>query len=60
VWREDEKHLPAAARRLGIGVVKSVGECLDILTQLDTPAAAQPGVMDRVKRMLGLNEPAGA
>jgi hypothetical protein len=57
VWRDDEKHLPAAARRLGIGVVKSVGECLDILTQLDTPAA-QPGVMDRVKRMLGLSEPA--
>src|SRR5476649_970552 len=32
VWREDEKNLPAAAKRLGIGVVKSVAECLDILT----------------------------
>lgn len=60
VWRDEEEHLPAAARRLGIGVVKSVGECLDILTQLDAPAAAQPGVVDRVKRMLGLNDPARA
>lgn len=60
VWRDDEKHLPAAARRLGIGVVKSVAECLDILTQLDAPEAAQPGVIDRVKRMLGLNESARA
>lgn len=58
VRRDEEKHLPTAARRLGIGVVKSVGECLEILAQLDAPAAAQPGVMDRVKRMLGLSEPA--
>jgi hypothetical protein len=61
IWREDEKQLPAAAKRLGIGVVKSVAECLDILTQVDSPAAReQPGVMDRVMRLLGLKEPASA
>jgi hypothetical protein len=60
VWRADTKQLPAAARRLGIGVVTSVGECLDILTSLDGPSAAQPGVVDRVKRMLGLKESTGA
>jgi len=60
IWREDEKHLPAAARRLGIGMVKTVGECLDILTQVDTPAREQPGVMDRVMRLLGLKETANA
>jgi hypothetical protein len=60
VWREDEKHLPAAARRLGIGVVKSVAECLDILTQVDSKPRDQPGVMDRVMRLLGLKEPASA
>jgi hypothetical protein len=60
VWRDDEKHLPAAARRLGIGVVKTVEECLDILIQIDTPAPEQPGVVDRVKRLLGLKEPASA
>jgi hypothetical protein len=58
VWREDERLLPAATRRLGIGVVKSVGECLDILTQIDSPPEERSGVMDRVKRLLGLKEPA--
>ena len=60
VWRGDAKQLPAAARRLGIGVVTSVGECLDILTSLDAPAAPQPGMVDRVKRMLGLKESTSA
>jgi len=60
VWREDERNLPAAAKRLGIGVVKSVGECLDILIELDSPARQQPSVMNRVKRLLGLKEPANA
>ena len=60
VWREDEKLLPAAARRLGIGSVKSVDECLDILTEVDAPPPKRPGVVDRVMRLLGLkNEPAG-
>jgi hypothetical protein len=59
VWREDEKQLPTAAKRLGIGVVKTVGECLDILTQVDSTTREQPGgVMDRVMRLLGLKEPA--
>jgi len=60
VWREDEKQLPAAARRLGIGVVKSVSECLDIITQIDAAGRDDPGVMARVMRLLGLKEPANA
>jgi hypothetical protein len=58
VWREDEKDLPAATRRLGIGVVKSVAECLDILVKVDTPGNEPRGVMDRVKRLLGLKDAA--
>src|SRR4029077_11514540 len=58
VWRDDEKHLPAAARRLGIGVVKSVSECLDIINQIDAADHDDPGVMARVMRLLGLKEPA--
>jgi len=54
VWREGEKQLPIAARRLGIGVVKSVEECLDILTQVDAPAAEKTRVVDRVMQLLGL------
>jgi hypothetical protein len=57
VWRDDEQMLPAAARRLGIGVLKSVGECLDTLVAIDTPTPQEPGVLARVKRLLGLKEP---
>jgi hypothetical protein len=61
IWREGENQLPAAAQRLGIGVVKSVAECLDILTKIDSDAAREePGVLNRVMRLLGLKEPASA
>ena len=56
VWRDGESTLPSATRRLGIGVVKSVAECLDVLTAADAPAPKDPGVLSRVKRMLGLTE----
>jgi hypothetical protein len=59
VWRGDPSRVPAAAKQLGIGVVKSVSECLDILTQLDGPNK-EPGVMARVKKLLGLGESASA
>ena len=59
VWRDDEKNLPVVARRLGIGAVKTVAECLDILTQVDAPESDQPGIIARVKRLLGLSETAG-
>jgi hypothetical protein len=58
VWRDGEQQLPSAARRLGIGVVKSVAECLDILTQVDDGARQDPGVVTRVMRLLGLRQPA--
>jgi hypothetical protein len=61
VWRGSEKPPAGAAQRLGVGVVRSVGECLEILTQVDSATARkQPGVMKRVLRLLGLEEPAGA
>ena len=60
VWREDQKQLPAAAKRLGIGVVSSVAECLDILTQVDEASRQPDGMLDRVRRLLGLKEPANA
>ena len=60
VWRDDPARLPAASQRLGIGVVKSVSQCLDILTQLDGPDKDEPGVMARVKKLLGLGESASA
>jgi phosphoglycolate phosphatase-like HAD superfamily hydrolase len=53
VWRDDEKLLPAAAHRLGVAVMKSVTECLDMLAQVET-AGATPKMINRVMRMLGL------
>ncbi len=60
VWRDDAKYLPGNVKRLGIAVVSTVAECLDVLEQIDIPPRDQPGVMDRVMRLLGLKEPAGA
>ena len=53
IWREDEAALPAAARRLGIGVVRSTSDCLDILVELDTPAAEAPSVLERAREWFG-------
>lgn len=53
VWREKEAELPAKARRLGIAVVSSVAECLDILARVDE-IHHKPGMLDRIKRLLGL------
>jgi len=55
VWRESAEALPTAARRLGIGVVRSVNECLDILTTVGGQQDGQDtNVLSRIKRMLGL------
>lgn len=60
VWRGAADQLPASAKRLGIGVVRSVGECLAILAEVDAPTANRAGVVARVMRALGLKESAGA
>jgi hypothetical protein len=56
VWRESADQLPATAQRLGIGVVKSVAECLEILTQVESTTRGD--VMSRVLRLLGLKDSA--
>ena len=59
VWREDEKKLPATARRLSIGVVRSVEGCLDILDRAGSATHEKAGVIGRVMRLLGLKEQEG-
>lgn len=54
VWRGDAEKVPGSARQLGIGSVHSIGACLDILEALDQPDAGQGGMIDRLKRLLGL------
>jgi len=54
VWRGDANNVPGSARQLGIGSVNSMAECLDILESLDRPDANQLGMVERLKRLLGL------
>ncbi len=54
VWRGEEGKVPGSARQLGIGTVASVRECLDILEALDRGGAEPGGMVDRLKRLLGL------
>ncbi|HET7618370.1 MAG TPA: hypothetical protein VFK20_07665 [Vicinamibacterales bacterium] len=42
----------ASARTLGIGVARSIGDCLDILEQASI-ARAQPSLLDRLARLVG-------
>jgi hypothetical protein len=54
VWRQPDTPMLASTRRLGIGVVKSVVECLDVLAQVDSPELERPSIVDRVMRLLGM------
>jgi hypothetical protein len=54
LWRGDAANVPGSARQLGIGSVGSMSECLDILESLDRPDVNQLGMVERLKRLLGL------
>ena len=54
VWRGEEGKVPGSAGQLGIGSVGSVAECLDILELVDRPEGENVGVIERLKRLLGL------
>jgi deoxypyrimidine-specific 5' nucleotidase type C protein (NT5C) len=56
VWRESPEALPSAAQRLGVGVVGSVAECLNLLESVDTPAPDDESILSRFKRLLGIKQ----
>jgi len=58
VCRDEDPIAATAAKRLGIGVVKSVNDCLDILAKMDAAAPGGGGIVDRVMRRLGLKDAA--
>ena len=53
VWRSRSESVPASAKRLGIGVVSTMAECLDVLATMDDKLQ-RPSTMDRLKWALGL------
>jgi hypothetical protein len=54
VWRGDEEKIPSSAKRLGIGSVTSIHQCLEILESLERSDEEGLGIVDRLKRRLGL------
>lgn len=54
VWRRSAESMPANARRLGIGVVSSIAECLDVMQEIDALKENPPSMLDRLKKRLGL------
>jgi hypothetical protein len=60
VWRGDEGKVPGSARQLGIGSVSSIDECLNILSSLERDDAEGTGMVERLKRLLGLKKAAPA
>lgn len=53
IWPEDEDALPWDHASLGIGVVRSFAECLDVLERVEAAAAKEPGLMERISRTIG-------
>lgn len=58
VWRADQSIVPVSARGLGIAVVKSVAEALDVFEQADQASSTQGTILERLKRLFGLKTPA--
>jgi hypothetical protein len=44
------------AQRLGVPIVRTLSECLDLLTELETPEPDNAGIVTRVMRTLGLGD----
>ena len=54
VWRGGADVVPASARRLGIGSVSSVHECLRLLEEADQAKRGGGGLLSVLRRLLGL------
>jgi hypothetical protein len=50
VWRGDDSHVVETVRRLGVGVVRSVAEALDVLKQLEAGGRAADAAAARRRR----------
>ena len=55
VWRGVAEVVPASARRLGIGSVSSVAECLSVLDEADRVKRGGGRMLDTFRRLLGLS-----
>ena len=56
IWRESPESLPSAAQRLGVAVMGSLTECLNLLEGVDAPASDDESILSRFKRLLGIKQ----
>jgi len=56
IWRGSKANVPVSAKRLGIGVSSTVGECLDVLAEAERAAATPADMVTRLKRLFGLTK----
>ena len=54
VWRGATEVAPASARKLGVGAVPTMTECLSVLDQADRAARRDGGFLAALRRLLGL------
>lgn len=54
IWRGAAAAIPSSAKRLGIGVEPTVAACLSVLIEADRAADNPADVMQRLRRLLGL------
>ncbi len=54
VWRGAAEVAPASARKLGVGAVSTMVECLSVLDQADRAARDEGGFLASFRRLLGL------
>ena len=59
VFRNQDTPVPAALQTMGIHVVRSTSDGLDLLVDIDSGIAKKPGAMKRVMETLGLKQPSG-
>lgn len=61
IFRDQDRQPPAVFSQMGIHVVNSTAQCLDLLAEIDSSLAKpQPGRLERVMRTLGLKESTSA
>jgi len=54
IWRGATATIPGSAKRLGIGVVPTVGACLDLIAEAQRTAETPLDFTQRLRRLLGL------
>jgi hypothetical protein len=59
IFRNQDTPVPAALRTMGIHVVRSTSEGLDLLVDIDSGVAKKSGAMEKIMQTLGLKQPSG-